>query len=190
MNLAEKMACRERALDRLRVATQAVHERLELRLDAIDQLSDPLRRAPLLRRYAAFYMPADDALAAKLACLPELGFEAESRGALLARYAEPPLPAFPRPASLSEALGLLYVLEGSTLGGRLILRELARRGVELADLAFLDPYGAETGARWRSFLAVLERETGFGDEHRIEEAERGAVRGFAHAEKILCGDAP
>jgi heme oxygenase len=144
----------------------------------------------LLRRYAAFYIPADDALACKLACLPELDFKPGSRSAMLASFAAPPLPAFPSPASPSEALGLFYVLEGSTLGGRLILRELARRGVDLADLTFLDPYGTETGARWRSFLAVLERETGFGDERRIEEAERGAVRGFAHAERILCGDMP
>lgn len=43
----------------------------------------------------------------------------------------------------AEALGFLYVIEGSTLGGRLILRELAAGGAEITGLSFLDPFGAE-----------------------------------------------
>lgn len=81
---------------------------------------------------------------------------------------------------------MFYVLEGSTLGGHVILRGLAARGVTDAGLAFLDPYGAETGARWRGFLAVLAREV--RDDGAKAAACIGAVRVFRHAERILCGD--
>ena len=82
---------------------------------------------------------------------------------------------------------MLYVLEGSTLGGRFITGALAARGVTDPDLAFLDPYRDQTGVRWRGFLAVLVREV--RDNGLIAEACRGAMRAFDHAETILCGDA-
>jgi heme oxygenase len=97
-------------------------------------------------------------------------------------------PTFPAPESQAEALGMLYVLEGSTLGGRLILRTLKDRGVDDPRLAFLDPYGPETGVRWRSFQSVLARETSH-DEKLVAQACGGALSGFWHAERVLCGDA-
>jgi heme oxygenase len=84
---------------------------------------------------------------------------------------------------------MLYVLEGSTLGGRIILRMLASRGVQDPSLAFLDPYGAQTGARWRGFLAVLAREAD-DNEERIAQACDGARSGFSHAERLLCQGTP
>ena len=83
---------------------------------------------------------------------------------------------------------MMYVLEGSTLGGRMILRELSLRGVSDARLAFLDPYGSETGSFWRAFLHVLGRETG-EDDIAVQAACRGGVDAFAHAERVLCGEA-
>jgi heme oxygenase len=91
------------------------------------------------------------------------------------------------PASRAEALGALYVLEGSTLGGRMILRALADRGVATAELAFLDPYGLETAGRWRDLMEILGRE--IRGESDLAAASRGAVRTFAHAHHILCGTA-
>ena len=57
-----------------------------------------------------------------------------------------------------EALGSLYVLEGSTLGGRLIQRNVTRcLGLEgRASCSYFTGYGADTGAMWRAFLARLE----------------------------------
>jgi heme oxygenase len=175
------------AIERLRAATREVHHRLEARLDAVANLADPIRRPALLRRYAAFHIPADAALAPHLAPVEGLDLSRRSRAALLRKFTNGPLPSFPQPGSPAEALGMLYVLEGSTLGGRLILRTLAEHGVDEPDLAFLDPYGAQTGVRWRSFLAILERETA-GEADLADQAASGAVRGFAHAEAVLCGD--
>ena len=176
------------ALACVRAATQAQHVRLDKRLDAVAQFSDPEQRRGLCHRYAAFHIPADIMLAPWLSDLPDLDFAKRSRSALLAVFVgDRPLPDFPAPAGQAEALGMLYVLEGSTLGGQFITRALATRGVIDPGLAFLDPYGDETGVRWRSFLAVLVREV--TDDGLIAEACRGAVRAFDHAESILCGDA-
>ena len=53
--------------------------------------------------------------------------------------------------STHTCLGALYVLEGATLGGQVLRREMAQRLGVNADNggAFLDVYGAETGRRWR-----------------------------------------
>ena len=95
-------------------------------------------------------------------------------------------PEAPPPVgSLGEALGLLYVLEGSTLGGKVIRRQVEASGGDMAGLTFLDPYGAQAGERWRSFLAVLDRAAGA----EPEGAVAGARAGFRHAELRLCGEA-
>ena len=174
-------------LSSLRAATKEVHHRIEDALHIITRLSDPAQRRGIIKRYAAFHIPADVALRPHLQELADLDFSTRSRAGQLASYIDyNSLPAFPMPQCQAEALGMLYVLEGSTLGGRLILRALAARGIVDPALEFLDPYGAATGARWRDFLTVLSRELS-ADSCLIEAACDGAVRGFLHAETILCG---
>jgi heme oxygenase len=170
---------------RLRAATGEAHKRLEDRLDAVNRLADPAQRAGLLARYAAFHGPTEAALAPWLAQTPGLYFASRCRAPLLPDFTG--APEFPAPQSTGEALGVLYVLEGSTLGGRMIMRALADRGVDDLALTFLDPYGTDTGARWRSFLDVLIRYSG-EDEGLIAEVCRGGVAGFRYAERVLCED--
>jgi heme oxygenase len=186
MNVSVAPAETNRALLRLRAATGAAHRTLEQSLDAVRRLADPVEREALLPRYAAFHIPADAALRPYLDDVAGLDLAERSRAPLLARFAKPSLPDFPKPDSAAEALGMLYVLEGSTLGGRIILRMLADRGVRDERLGFLDPYGRDTGARWRSFCAVLDQQTR-GSEAMIEQACRGGVAAFDHARTVLCG---
>ena len=63
----------------------------------------------------------------------------------------------PQPSTLARALGIAYVLEGSTLGGRFIL---AKRPPALAAVParYLEGYGKDTGARWRAFGDIVARE--------------------------------
>jgi len=57
-----------------------------------------------------------------------------------------------------DALGYLYVLEGSTLGGQVLLRHLGPRlGLSPAQVAYLRTYDQAVGSMWKSFLAELER---------------------------------
>lgn len=62
------------------------------------------------------------------------------------------------PIGLSESLGGLYVLEGATLGGRVIARQLRRRlsgGLDPAQ--FLDFHGDMASAAWKGFTGSLDR---------------------------------
>lgn len=61
------------------------------------------------------------------------------------------------PRTVGEALGCLYVLEGATLGGRIISRRLASLGVApAAGGAYFHGYGPHTGEMWRALVVVLD----------------------------------
>ena len=71
------------------------------------------------------------------------------------------LPMCPVPVlrNAAEALGSLYVMEGSTLGGRVIERNVERcLGLDARHgCTYFAGYGTHTGAMWRSFLARLDQ---------------------------------
>jgi len=81
-------------------------------------------------------------------------------GNLLPDTAEP-LP-FENPKALNSqvpyALGCLYVMEGSTLGGKVILKHVSKKlGIEPdKGGSFFDGYGNETGRFWKLFLSTLQ----------------------------------
>lgn len=81
-------------------------------------------------------------------------------------------------------MGWVYVAEGSMLGGRIIRRRLAAEGRDLDGLGFLDPYGEETGARWRAFMDLLDRACANGHA-TIDQVVKGGVDGFAFAHRTL-----
>lgn len=57
------------------------------------------------------------------------------------------------------ALGVLYVLEGSTLGGNLIAKALRKVPAWPAGRpTYFHPYGENTGAMWRRFVLMLDAE--------------------------------
>jgi heme oxygenase len=89
-------------------------------------------------------------------------------------------PVFPAVDTKAEALGVMYVLEGSTLGGKVILKTLRSRGVSTDELHFLDPYGKHAGALWRTFLSILERET-VPNPTAMNECVSGAIKAFVFA---------
>ena len=67
------------------------------------------------------------------------------------------VPARVRFASTAEAFGALYVLEGSTLGLRLIEKRLQPGHPALTDAGhFIRGYGPDNGIRWKHFLERLE----------------------------------
>ena len=60
--------------------------------------------------------------------------------------------------NVSEAMGAMYVLEGSSLGGQVIAKKLKQhRFISQHTLNFFSHYGAETGLLWRQFLTALEK---------------------------------
>lgn len=178
-------------LDRLRHATRESHERLEARLGIMTQIETLEGRRRLVRGFHSLHAGVDAAIAPMLAGMEGLDYAQRRRGdlldadlAVLKQAPDAPHP-IPAPRSRHEALGLMYVLEGSSLGGKVIARQGAARGLDMVGLSFLDPYGAQTGEYWRAFLGVLAREG--AQEAQIADIVRGGVEGFAHAEVRLCG---
>jgi heme oxygenase len=158
-------------LDALRAGTGLLHVALEERLPFFSEELDADWYRRLIQAYYGFYRPIeaalygcefipegfDPALRMKTPTLIDdlhaLGLDACAINAL-PHCGQ--LPAFDTPAA---CLGALYVLEGATLGGQVLRREMARRLALDADNggAFLDVYGAETGRRWKDFLDYLGR---------------------------------
>lgn len=150
---------------RLKESTHDAHTSLERELD----LLNPALRLPdycdLLARFYAYYLPLEDSLqqtadrrlmAGRWKCaaladdLRALGMgSAELRS--IAPASIPPL------RSVADAVGALYVVEGSTLGGMILARHFsARFGLtSRCGLAFFTCYSERTGEMWQRYLASL-----------------------------------
>ncbi|CAK14676.1 biliverdin-producing heme oxygenase [Pseudomonas entomophila] len=149
-------------LHALREGTRACHKGLEQRLPFFSEGFDLPAYRRLVEAYHGFHAPLDAALAgyqplerrkapALARDLRALNHTPHSIGTL------PRCHALPGIDSTASALGVMYVLEGSTLGGQVLKRAMAERlGID-ADSggAFLDVYGPATGANWRAFLQRL-----------------------------------
>lgn len=69
-------------------------------------------------------------------------------------------------------MGALYVLEGSTLGGRMIGRHItATHGLTGEGLAYYSGHGPRTGSMWLAFRARLD--TFDGDAAQVVSAANG-----------------
>jgi heme oxygenase len=70
----------------------------------------------------------------------------------------PLCPDLPPVSDEAQAFGCLYVMEGSTLGGKFIARQLRNQlGLTASSgAAFFSGYGEETGLRWKKFQQALQ----------------------------------
>lgn len=155
----------------LRLQTRAAHERIECAVDVERRLKSRAGYEALLTYFHGFFAPFEDVLAG--ACdWRTLGVDYEARrkagslqGDLLALglsdariEALPRCSRLPRPDGPAQALGCLYVLEGSTLGGQIVGRLLREALPEESRIAgrFFEGYGPENGRMWRAFGAAVE----------------------------------
>ena len=116
-------------------------------------------------------------------------FEARRKAPLLSRdlalltKSRPRAGARPLSPGLPEALGALYVLEGATLGGQVIVRAL-RRNLGITPEsggAYFHAYGPETGRMWQAFGEAMRREVAPEDEERVIAGARDTFLAFANA---------
>jgi heme oxygenase (biliverdin-IX-beta and delta-forming) len=181
---------------RLRTATGPAHQALETSLDWQARVATLPGYRDLLGRLYGFHAVWEPAIATGLA--DEAFLAPRRRLALLAAdLAHLGLPsasvaALPRPSDLiladpAAAMGALYVLEGSTLGGQLIGRHIAAlHGFSGDGLAYYRAHGPAAGAMWTAFRQRLEP---FGGDPAAEAALTGAaVATFAAMRAWLCPD--
>jgi heme oxygenase (biliverdin-IX-beta and delta-forming) len=176
----------------LRTGTAAEHESLERTLDLLDPDLDPSRLAGVLTRMHGFWRAAEAALDDWAARFPDdadaVAWPARRRAGLFAADldalgtpAAVAVPVLPPVTDTDDALGRLYVLEGSTLGGTFIDRHLAALpALSDVQLRAFSPYGPETGAMWHAFRRVTrDRVAGGGDAGAMLTAATGTFRALA-----------
>jgi len=176
----------------LRTGTAEEHESLERTLDLLDPDLDRSRLAGVLTRMHGFWRAAETALDDWAARFPDdaddVTWSARRRAGLFAADLDAlgaasveAMPALPPVTDTDDALGRLYVLEGSTLGGTFIDRHLAAlptlAGVQLRAFS---PYGSETGAMWHAFRRFTRhRVADGGDADAMLSAATGTFRALA-----------
>lgn len=164
----------------LRHATNDEHRALEADVDAVGRFSSEPERSRLAAGYRRFEEATHAALLPFSASLVATGLPLPSWGDRMFAMDDGFAVA---PASTGEALGYLYVVCGSTLGGTMILRTLSELGCDTSGLGFLveGPYAAP--ALWRSLLSALERDLPTDADRTAAIA--GARKAFAAARTHL-----
>ena len=180
-------------LSGLRAATGGAHQQLEDAVGIEHRVQDRAGYRRLLEIFLGFYRPLE-------ARFTSLHGWAQSGIDLAARRKTPwleedlsalgltgrEIDALPACAelpcigdSLDRGFGCLYVLEGATLGGRHITTMMQDSSVPSAARRFFASYGAETGTRWREFIAALENHANAAPEADPVKIVQGAQETFA-----------
>ena len=157
-------------LKMLKEATGPRHAALERRLPLLNADLSLSTYLQFVQRLYGFYEPLESTLT-ELPWWEIIGVDYSLRlktprlreDLLALGLTVPSIAALPRcrnlPSLTSEAQlwGCLYVIEGATLGGQIIIKNLNRNiGLTaVSGASFFDGYGAQTGSRWKSFCAAL-----------------------------------
>lgn len=151
-------------LQALRLETRPAHDALEQ--NAFNQqltagtLTEAATRHFLAKMYG-FLAPFEARLKAQNLG-PEWETETRQRAHLILKdlnqpaAALPLCPDMPPLATWPQLLGAMYVLEGSTLGGQVLARQLAKQNNPLR--LYFSGYGERTGPLWKAFCQLLAQE--------------------------------
>jgi len=161
----------------IREATKEAHLNLEKkvvkRMKAIGSDAD---YADFLKHFYAYFNQVEHAIGPFITTdlLPD---HAERRNssylkqdieALGSKVTDLPDATAPEINNTIQALGALYVLEGSIMGGPIIVKMLEKSGITRG-VSFFSGYGEATGQMWGKFIAVLDASAS------DEEAEKQAI---------------
>ena len=154
-------------LQQLRTATAAQHLALEARLPLTHTRLDLDTYKRIIEAYYGFHLPLQQSMQRFLAPqaidparqkIPALIKDLHALGLSDTQiHALPQCSELPAIDSRAQLLGVMYVMEGATLGGQVLRRIIAEKlGVD-ADSGgeFLDVYGRDTGRLWKAFLKQL-----------------------------------
>lgn len=154
-------------LKRLRSETSALHAELEQKLPLVDPRLSREGYRKILEGFFGYYAPLEAQLGGS-AVWAELDFDFSARRKVPQLVADlgvlgkapeelPRCAELPELVTIPQVLGCLYVIEGATLGGQIITRHLqANLGITPeTGGAFFAGYGADTGARWQAFGAMI-----------------------------------
>lgn len=171
---------------RLRAATASAHARLEAAMDIGAHCTDRRTYRTLIARFWGIYAPLEAALRTVDLGALNIDFAARSKAGWLVEdlmvlgLSLEDMTSLPRAQWLptiegpADALGVMYVMEGASLGGQIISRQLQTQLAITRSTGgrFFSSYGPEVGDKWRSYVATLEA---FGDSPAIAARIKGAA---------------
>ncbi|WP_316825885.1 MULTISPECIES: biliverdin-producing heme oxygenase [Pedobacter] len=170
----------------IKEATKAEHQNLEkqivLKLKAIRSNAD---YADLLKHFYAYFSHIEASIKPYIteSILPDY---AQRRNSSFIKadilelggdITDLPYTTVPKIENAVEALGALYVLEGSIMGGSIIVKMLEKGGVTNG-VSFFSGYGEATGMMWGNFVTVLNAQA--KTEQNEEQAIEAANETFKH----------
>lgn len=164
----------------LRAATTTQHQELDGLIRLMDENVQKSYYAKILSLFFGFVSSFEASLFSHpewLSNLPEIARRKKSdklRADLEQLDINPihlPVNQNPPPTrEFAEALGVMYVMEGSTLGGQMMTKHLAKKFPELSH-HYMRGYESETGKMWQQFLAALEKfELSSDEEEKMKKA--------------------
>ena len=182
----------------LRERTAEAHRKLEEQIDIKAECADPVRYRRLLEGFYGFYQPLEECLATRPGW-DKVGFDWTERAkvgllqqdllalglSVAAVEGLPKCHQLPPAESFAHALGVAYVLEGATLGGRQITGMLAVSEIPEAARTFFASYGSKVGERWKEFCGMLEQ--GLSNSREAEAAAEAASATFRELSVWLKG---
>jgi heme oxygenase len=168
--------------DRLKRETRDAHDAIEAVVEALRPFDDRARYARFLSRSLGFYRPVERELAAAGILDParaKCGWierDLEALGAAI----DVPEASFRPPLDRAARFGSAYVLEGATLGGRILVARVRERlGLSTESGArFLAGYGDRTGAMWTTFRETLLREIPASEGDALVDGARVTFREY------------
>jgi heme oxygenase (biliverdin-IX-beta and delta-forming) len=173
---------------RLKALTHTTHEQLDSRIMSLEPFRDRVRYGKFLKAQWGFHREIDalythPELIALAPDLPErrrlelIAQDIQDLGQPAPNATEPPV--FGQgPVDAAEALGWLYVAEGSNLGAAFLLKAAAALGLDDSFGArHLAAHPAGRGRHWRSFVAALDGlSLGDAEDERAVEGAAAAFR--------------
>lgn len=148
---------------KIKEATKTPHQEVEkkvvMRIKSIRNEAD---YADLLKHFYAYFYAVEQAIAPYVttAILPDLAGRRSASyikadiEALGGAVNELPFALAPEINNAVQAMGALYVLEGSIMGGPFIVQMLQKGGLDKG-FSFFSGYGAASGQKWGAFTAAL-----------------------------------
>lgn len=172
-------------MSRLKHSTLEQHLEVEALMPVLRPELTMRAYAGLLTRIYAAVQPLEAGLEA--VALPEaFDLPARLKTPLLVRDLQEvsgirpaPLPPL-LPEGVPEALGVLYVLEGATLGGQIIGRNLNKALALTPETGaeYFHAYGSRTGAMWKAFAEAMNRGVAPEEEQRVIDGAHTAFEAF------------
>jgi heme oxygenase (biliverdin-IX-beta and delta-forming) len=151
----------------IKEATKAAH--LDLEKKVVQRLKDIRTHADyaaLLRYFYAYFHHVEQAIAPYMTDVVLPDYKSRRNSSYLKRDIEAlggnvldlPKTTVPVIADHLEALGALYVMEGSIMGGSIIVKMLEKAGIH-DGVSFFSGYGESTPQMWGLFVSVLNRQS-------------------------------